>query len=135
MKTNKTVLAEVDERGDPIRIFKFRKKALRFPVESVNEFPYAFAVESIRRKVFARAGCTRVQEGQCEWCGRIIIWEKGYENSGHLHEKIPRGKMVFNHDDNEYSIDNSVAICKDCHIGPTGAHSNRRWHSAKIKET
>lgn len=134
MKKEKLILAEVDEHGDPIRIFKYRKKAYLYPVKSVNEFMYAFAVEAIRRKVFARAGCTRVKPGECEWCGAEIIWEKGYPNSGHMHEKIARGKMVFQGEDGEYSVDNSVAICSNCHIGPNGAHSNRTWHSAKIKE-
>jgi len=133
MKT-KQVLCEIDGRGDIIRIFKFRKKAYHYPVESVQEFPYVFAVEMIRKAVFARAGCTRTRPGNCEECGVEIIWEKGFVNSGHLHEQKPRGKQLFEDTDNEYSLSNSVVICKNCHVGPTGAHSERRWHSAKIKE-
>jgi 5-methylcytosine-specific restriction endonuclease McrA len=131
----KPVLCEIDERGDIVRIFKFRKKAYQYPVESIQEFPYAFAVEMIRKKVFARAGCTRVQSGNCEWCGATIIWESNRPLSGHMHEKVARGKMTFENTDNEYSIDNSVAICSNCHIGPNGAHSNRSWHTAKVKGT
>lgn len=129
----KTVLAEVDERGDPIRIFKPQKKAYQFPVESVNEFPKAFAVGIIRSKVFARAGCTPHVDGGCEWCGASISWEKGRWNSGELHEVIPKGKMVFQGEQGEVSVENSVAICRSCHTsGPNAAHSNRRWHSAKL---
>lgn len=131
----KPVLCEVDERGDPIRIFKFRKKAFQYPVESVSEFPYAFAVGMIRSKVFARAGCTPHQSGSCEECGATIIWEKGCPLSGHMHEKVARGKMTFQSTDNEYSIENSVAICRSCHIGPNGAHKERSWHTAKNRET
>lgn len=131
----KPVLCEIDERGDPIRIFKFRKKAFQYPVESVNEFPYAFAVGMIRSKVFARAGCTPHQTGNCEWCGATIIWEDKRPLSGHLHEKVARGKMTFQNTDNEYSVENSVAICSSCHIGPNGAHKDRSWHTAKINST
>lgn len=49
-----------------------------------------------------------------------------------MHEKIARGKMVFKGEDGEYSVENSVAICGNCHLGKNGAHGNRRWHSAKI---
>ena len=132
----KTVLAEVDERGDPIRIFKPQRKAYQFPVESVNEFPKAFAVGMIRSKVFARAGCTPHIDGCCEWCGASICWEKGRWNSGEMHEVVARGKMVFQGEQGEVSVSNSVAICRNCHTsGPNAAHANRRWHSAKIKET
>jgi 5-methylcytosine-specific restriction endonuclease McrA len=130
----KPVLCEIDAEGSPIRIFKFRKKAFQYPVESVREFPYAWAVEMIRKKVFARAGCTRLHCGNCEWCGAIIFWETGDKRTGHLHEKVARGKMTFENTDNEYSVENSVAICSDCHVGPNGAHKNRSWHSSKIKE-
>lgn len=120
----KPVLCEVDDRGDPVRIFKPQKRAYQFPVKDVNEFPYAFAVGVIRSKVFARAGCTRHQKGYCEECGRAISWE-----SGHMHERVFKGKG------GEVSVENGVAICAPCHLGPNGAHGNRRWHTSKINST
>lgn len=128
MPRDKYVLCEVDDQGTPIRIFKPQKKAYTFPVEQVNEFPHGFAVGIIRRQVFQRAGCTRIQPGCCEECGATIIWEAGSYNSGEMHEVISKGKG------GEVSVDNSKAICRACHTGPNGAHGNRRWHSAKLKE-
>lgn len=122
------VLAEVDDRGDPIRIFRTVKATFSYPVESVKEFPKTFAVGMIRSKVFARTGCTPHQPGACEWCGRTIIWQAGEWNSGHMHEKHFKGKG------GEVSVENGVAICRPCHTGRDGAHGNRRWHSAKLKE-
>lgn len=123
---SKLVLAEIDERGDPIRIFRNVKDTFPFPVESVQEFPKAFAVGMIRTKVFARAGCTLHKPGNCEFCARIIYWQSGDFLSGELHEQIPKGKG------GEVSVSNSVAICRKCHTGKDGAHGNRRWHSAKL---
>lgn len=130
MKTNKTVLAEVGLDGLPIRIFRTVKAAIQLPVEQVAEFPKAFAVGVIRRKVFERAGCTPHQSGNCEECGRTIRWYAGDWDSGEMHEVIPRGKG------GEVSVHNSIALCRNCHtVDATSAHGNRRWHSAKIKET
>jgi len=120
---SKLVLVEVNLQGDPIRIFRTVKDSLQVDVESVQEVPKAYAVGAIRRQVFARAGCTPHQIGECEWCGRNISWE-----TGEMHEKVFKGKG------GEVSVVNSVAICHECHQGKNGAHGNRRWHSAKLKE-
>jgi len=122
----KYVLAEVDENGSPIRIFRNVKDTFSFPVESVAEFTKAFAVHSVRSKVFRRAGCTPYTAGACEWCGKVIFWEAGSYKSGEMHEVLPKGKG------GEVSVANSVAICRGCHTGPNGAHGDRKWHTAKI---
>jgi len=128
-KYPKLVLCEIDSEGSPIRIFRNVKDTFSFPVESVQEFPKAFAVGMIRSKVFRRAGCTPHQDGECENCSRPIIWKAGYWNSGHMHEKVFKGRG------GEVSVENGVAICRDCHLGPNGAHGDRRWQTAKLKET
>lgn len=67
------------------------------------------AVAIVRRRVFERSG------GLCENCARPVTWE-----SGHMHERKPRGKG------GEISVKNSVFICAKCHLGPQGEHGNRR---------
>ena len=114
---SKVVLAEIDTHGDPIRIFRTVKAACKLPVEHVAEFPKALAVSVIRRKVFERAA------GSCEYCGNPIT-----PKTGHMHEELPKGKG------GEVSVENGRAICYDCHLGPNGAHGNRRWHTSKISK-
>lgn len=126
----KLVLAEINDRGEAVRIFRTVKASFLLPVESVAEFTKALAVGQIRRQVFARAGCTPHQAGNCEWCGSSIFWSSGSYNSGEMHEVVPKGRG------GEVSIANSVAICRNCHtVSPDSAHGNRRWHSSKINST
>jgi 5-methylcytosine-specific restriction endonuclease McrA len=66
-------------------------------------------VKAIRRAVFERA------EYMCEYCGALLTW-----NTGHMHEKIHRGRG------GKISLENSVALCAKCHIGPHGEHGARR---------
>lgn len=134
MKSSKTVWAEVDDQGDPVRILKHAKQRLQLPDDKVKEFSSAEAVRSIRLKVFGRAGCTPEVAGACESCGRAIIWERGHFSSGEMHEVIPKGKTVFSGPGGEVSITNSVALCRSCHTGKDGAHGNRHWQTAKLKE-
>lgn len=65
------------------------------------------AVTAIRRQLFERTG------GFCPYCGKPIAWE-----TGHMHERTPRGKQ------GEVSIDNGVFICAICHL--EGEHGNRK---------
>jgi 5-methylcytosine-specific restriction endonuclease McrA len=122
------VLVEVDSQGNILRILKNRKQTRSLPTETVLEVSRTFAVGEIRRQVFLRAGCTPNKPGECEWCGELIVWNRGSSKSGHLHEK------TFRSNGGEISLENSVAICRNCHLGLHGAHGNRRWHTAKIKE-
>lgn len=123
---SKTCLVHLNERGDPIRIIKTAKLARLLPVEEVAEWPRADAIRSIRWQIYQRS---KNEEGQseCEWCGRYLTQE-----TGHMHETIFRSQRDSNGNKGEVSLANSVFICSDCHLGPNGAHKERRWHSAKI---
>jgi 5-methylcytosine-specific restriction endonuclease McrA len=66
-------------------------------------------VSEIRRLVYDR------QDGYCLWCGKFVTWRQA-----HLHEKVTRGEG------GKISLDNSIILCSNCHIGPKGAHGNRR---------
>lgn len=124
----KMVLCQVNFRGDPVRIIKTAKLARLLPVEEVAEWPKADAVRSIRWQIYERS---KNEEGQseCEWCGKYLTQE-----TGHMHERVARGSWDENGNKGEVSLANSVFICSDCHLGPNGAHKERRWHSAKKKE-
>jgi hypothetical protein len=78
----KLVLVETNNQGEAVRIFRNVKASFSFPVESVAEFTKALAVGQIRRQVFARAGCSPHQTGNCEWCGKVIRWYAGDWDSG-----------------------------------------------------
>jgi 5-methylcytosine-specific restriction endonuclease McrA len=80
-----------------VRIFKSRRAAAE-SMWSVRRVPYAQAVQEIRHQIFVRS------EGFCEICMVRVL-----ETSGHMHEKIHRGKG------GEISLDNSIFICPTCH--------------------
>lgn len=63
----------------------------------------------IRRAIYNQ------QDGHCLWCDKFVTW-----GQAHLHEKVARGKG------GQISLENSIILCADCHIGPKGAHGNRR---------
>jgi 5-methylcytosine-specific restriction endonuclease McrA len=100
----------------PIRIFKYPAGALFLPPERVAEWPRKDAVAAIREELVKRSG------GQCKYCPKTLG-----PNGGHMHERQWRGH------DGEISLDNSVMICADCHIGPKGEHSGRlpKWTANK----
>jgi HNH endonuclease len=101
--------------GDKIvRIFRNGRGAVvmsqAYDEGRVIEFPRKDAVEAIRRQVFERSN------KECEHCGKAITW-----GTLHMHEKQPKGKS------GEVSLDNSIALCYNCHIGrEDSAHGNRR---------
>lgn len=66
-------------------------------------------VGAIRRQILER------QHHECLRCGALIS-----EESMHMHEKIHRGRG------GEISLENSVGLCADCHIGRSGEHGSRR---------
>lgn len=109
------------QNGVPVRIYN------RVPYDPAAPSPVEVsrvgAVSCIRGLVFARAA------GRCERCGTPIT-----EQTGHLHERIPRSKG------GEISIYNSVALCPPCHVGKTGEHANRfpqwrkKWQTNKSSE-
>lgn len=63
----------------------------------------------IRRIIYDR------QHGECLWCSKFVTWQQA-----HMHEVVQRGKG------GKISLDNSIILCSTCHIGPRGAHGNRR---------
>lgn len=67
------------------------------------------AVWDLRWNVF------NVAEGCCERCGCFLTWK-----TMHMHENVPRSKG------GEQSLANCQALCSKCHIGPDGAHADRR---------
>lgn len=101
----------VDKFSAPTEIFKNRAEAARaFVGTGVHtvEMDRARAVVHIRSKVYARA------KGRCEKCNETLT-----PNSAHMDEKVSRGEG------GNISLDNCWLLCSNCHIGPTGEHSNR----------
>lgn len=112
------VRVETDEHGTPIRIFRKDLKWIGCPDSRLKVMTKAEAVGNIRSQVWKRT------TGECEYCGKWIT-----ENTMHMHEELPKGQG------GEVSLENSVGICYNCHLGgPTSAHGNRRWHTSKIQE-
>lgn len=103
----------------PIRIFKNLKATVNTPSEKLYKMDRGKAVGVIRLQVIARA--IRDKQIRCEFCDKILT-----PGTGHMHEVVSRGNG------GEISLDNSRFICPECHIGPTGEHSNRQWNGRKI---
>lgn len=101
------VYVELGLDAQPVRIFRNQKASIRAGWRQI--YPRADAVAIIRHKIFLRS------KGDCELCGVHVT-----ESSGHLHEQVHRGKG------GEISLSNSVFICYACHLGPRGAHRDRR---------
>jgi 5-methylcytosine-specific restriction endonuclease McrA len=123
---SKQVHVQIGLNGLPIRIFRDRSWR-DLPADQVQIMDRASAVYAIRVQVFDRAEA----EGgwnECERCGRLIGW-----NTFEMNEILPKGKGGGK-TGGEVSVENCEALCKPCHqTGPDAAHSNRRWHTAKIK--
>lgn len=122
MTKQKFVLVEINSHGDPVRIFRTVKEAMKLPVELVQKWPRGLAIRSIRETIYVRSKDV-LGNGRCEFCGQFVT-----RDSGEMHEKIPRGRG------GEISLENSVFICKPCHRGQNGAHGNRRWQTAKLPD-
>ena len=106
------VLVETDDMGWAVRIFLSDRAAYIAaldPLRLVVQKDYDQAVYEIRHQIFVRS------KGECELCGVLVN-----ESSGQMHEMQHRGKG------GEISLSNSVFICYACHLGPRGAHGNRR---------
>lgn len=107
---------EVDDKGNPIRVFRHRVDAFLSPAfneDRVKEWPRYDAVHSIRKQVYDRAN------GQCEKCGKRLTWKQM-----HMDEKVARGNG------GEISVGNSWVLCANCHILDIDSeHGNRRWQS------
>ena len=109
------VFIEIDPVTElPIRILKHWGHASQLDPDVVRQMARSVAVGFIRQQVFARA--KRGMLTMCEFCGNTIT-----PGTGHMHEKLAKGNG------GEVSLDNCVAICADCHIGPTGEHGDRKW--------
>lgn len=97
----KLVYVELNDSGRVTRVFRGYP-----PIGSgqkVRQQTRTTAVAEIRQQVFRRAN------GNCEYCAAIIT-----SDTGHMHEKVFRSRG------GEISLDNSVAICHDCHRGEHG---------------
>jgi 5-methylcytosine-specific restriction endonuclease McrA len=106
------VYVELEWDGTILRVVK-NAEAWKIPPERLRHWPKADAIRTIRKQVFERAGY------MCEFCGKNLTWE-----GGEMHEKLPKGKG------GEVSMDNSVAVCHQCHTGRADSeHGNRRWQS------
>jgi len=107
------VMVEIGPNGLPVRMFFSDKIACRSD-RVVYEMRRDAAVRLIRKQVFERS------QGKCELCKTArVTWE-----SGEMHERNPRG--MKEHIRGEYSLENSVFVCFQCH---RKAHFNRnpRW--------
>jgi len=104
----------VDAEFRPLEVFKRQSEAVRafqtYPsMTNLVEMDRFEAVGAIRHEIFIR------QKGRCIACDKIVT-----EEQAHMHEKVSRGKG------GNISLDNSEILCSNCHIGPDGAHGNRR---------
>lgn len=109
--------------GQVDRIFNNRKDAIAVDLAggTVADWPKSVAIKTLREQIFLRC------KDKCEFCGVRLD-----RQTGEMHEKHPRGELRHGNF-GEYSMSNSVFLCRSCHTtGPAAAHSNRRWHSAKI---
>jgi 5-methylcytosine-specific restriction endonuclease McrA len=97
------VYVELGRDALPIRIFRNQKASLAAGWRQI--YPRTEAVGAIRHQIFLRS------KGECELCPAPVT-----ESSGHMHEKIHRGKG------GEISLENSVFICPTCH---RHAHADR----------
>jgi hypothetical protein len=102
-----------------IRIIRKHIDVFKLPPERVQQVAKSVAVGEIRRQVVARAN------GECENCGKRILG-----GTGHMHEKLAKGKRGEDGDFGEVSVDNCCYLCYDCHIN--GEHGDRRFQSAKL---
>ena len=92
----------------PARILRGNKSWLEIRADiPVRLMDRSDAVGAIRKKIWERC------KGYCEKCGDLITNEQM-----HMHEQVPRGEC------GEISLDNSIALCYNCHIN--GEHGDRR---------
>ena len=131
MSKSKFVWVQIDEEGVPIRIIKTAKLARALPDGQAIEWDKEDATGKIRWQVYERSK-NEFGQAECEWCSRNVRWEKGYPDSGEMHERTFRGCRDTEGNRGEVSVANSVFICRPCHTGPNGAHGARRWHKARI---
>jgi hypothetical protein len=104
----------VDASFRPLEVFKRQSEAIRafttYPsMMELVEMDRAEAVGMIRHDLFIK------QKARCIACNKIVT-----EEQAHMHERVHRGQG------GNISIDNSEILCSTCHIGPDGAHGNRR---------
>ena len=104
----------VDAEFRPLEVFKRQSEAIRaltmYPsMMELVEMDKAEAIGAIRRRLFLAQG------GRCLQCNKIVT-----EEQAHMHERVHRGQG------GNISLDNSEILCSNCHIGPDGAHGNRR---------
>jgi 5-methylcytosine-specific restriction endonuclease McrA len=92
---SKLVWVETTAQGVPVRIFTSRSKVTRGYIMKMNR---SEAVKIIRHQLWLRCA------GECEICAAPVT-----EDSGHMHERVHRGKG------GEISLENSVFICPPCH--------------------
>ena len=105
------VFVEVKD-GKICRIFNKAPKALMSKLDgaTVHEYPRSYAVGEVRQQVFERS------KGECRNCGEPIT-----SKTMHMHEVVPRSKG------GEISLDNSIALCGNCHEWRDDSeHGNRR---------
>ncbi|VVB51622.1 Uncharacterised protein [uncultured archaeon] len=119
-------LVEVGPTGLAIRIFRTKKAAVLYqlrPSHGMNEpiirqMEKFQAVGEIRRQVFKR------DEYACVKCGKEVIWEAGFPNSGEMDERQARGNCVQSPDgtyqSGEVSVANCQTLCRNCHTGAGG---------------
>ena len=126
MSKSKFVWVQIDEEGTPVRIIKTAKLARALSDGQAIEWDYADAVHKIRHKIYERSK-NDVGQAECERCSKSLT-----EETGHMHETLPRGCRDTEGNRGEISVANSVFLCANCHLGPNGEHKDRRWQKARI---
>src|SRR5208282_1929817 len=109
-----------------VQIFRTKKAAVLFSLRPshgikepiIVEMERAEAVRQIRWLVFNR------DEFQCVHCGRAVVWERGFPNSGEMDEKQARGDCKKQADgrylSGQISFENSRTLGRQCHTGKGG---------------
>jgi len=100
--------------GKIVRIFRSThgddwKRAME--ARTLETCPKKDAVGAIRGQIWKRC------HGRCEWCGKTVTESGPLWKRGHMHEQVPKGNG------GAVSLDNSVMLCENCHLGV--AHGNR----------
>lgn len=97
--------------GVPVRILK----KPRYSDVDVKEWPRSDAISAIRHQIFVRTN------GQCEYCGETILENGSLYKRMHMHETKLRSLG------GDISVENSVGICYNCHVGKDGSHPGPIW--------
>jgi hypothetical protein len=104
------VWVQLGDNGEAVRIFKNQKEMFfSCPVDREACVERSIATGQIRAAIWAR------QKGTCIRCPNLFTYA-----GMHLHEVNHRGRG------GNISLENSVGLCHDCHLGARGVHPEKQ---------